>query len=217
LGIKDGHKLPLVQNSPWLNIVYSIPEFDKELQEPNITSVGSDILYPGDIQQNTDRLQVFYSSGTIFWDAKQVEAVARLAEKYPIDLFMTKGKIIPEIHADGNVTVYEFCEDKKIIPNMDLLITQGGLGTLTTGIRGGVPMIVMPLFWYNMPQAIKVNRYGNGLSLNNLDEQLHSLDETFEEVTSNSSYKEKARDLQKQFVSYGGSKRAADLICDLVR
>ena len=34
-GIKDGYKLPLVQNSPWLNIVYSTPDFDKEMREPN--------------------------------------------------------------------------------------------------------------------------------------------------------------------------------------
>jgi len=216
LGIKEGHKLPLVQNSPWLNIVYSVPEFDGDLQEPNITHVGSDILPPSDVQKNKDKLQVFYSSGTIFWDYKQVEAVTKLAEKYPIDLFMTKGRIIPDINGNKNIKIYDFCDDKQIIPNMDLLITQGGLGTVTNGIRGAVPMIVMPLFWYNIPQSIKVERYGNGLSLNSLDKQITLLDKTFEEITSNNKYQERAYKLQKKFESFGGSVRAADLICDLV-
>ena len=73
LGVKDGHKLPLVQNSPWLNIVFSTPDFDQELQEQNIVHVGSDILLKDKTFPISDKIKVFYSSGTIFWDAKQVE------------------------------------------------------------------------------------------------------------------------------------------------
>jgi UDP:flavonoid glycosyltransferase YjiC (YdhE family) len=67
-----------------------------------------------------------------------------------------------------------------------------------------------------MPQSIKVERYGNGLSLNSLDKQINLLDKTFEEITSNTKYQEKANKLQKKFESFGGSVRAADLICDLI-
>ena len=96
------------------------------------------------------------------------------------------------------------------------MITQGGLGTVTTGIRSGVPMMVLPLFWYNMPQAIKVSRYGNGLSLNSLEEQVAKIEENFVKLTTTTSYLERAKSIQKEFTSYGGSRKAADLISKLV-
>ncbi len=214
-GIKDGHKLPLVQNSPLLNIVYSIPEFDKEMHEPNITYVGSD-SFPLKKKTTSNKFNVFYSSGTIFWDQQQVDAVLRLAEEQPIYLHITKGRIIPHIDALKNVTIYDFCEDKKLIPEMDILITQGGLGTVTNGIRAGKPLIVMPLFWYNEPQAIKVARYGNGISIRNLDDQKKHLTETFKILTSDNTYTQKALELREKYASFGGSKKAADLITELI-
>ena len=139
-----------------------------------------------------------------------------LAKKYPIELYFTKAKIIPHVQNSDNVIVYDFCDDKRLIPNIDLLITQGGLGTVTTGIRSGVPMMVLPLFWYNMPQAIKVSRYGNGLSLNSLEEQVAKIEENFVKLTTTTSYLERAKSIQKEFTSYGGSRKAADLISKLV-
>jgi len=213
-GIKDGYKLPLVQNSPWLNIVYSTPDFDKEMCEPNIIHVGSN-PFPLKNQARNDKSNVFYSSGTIFWDQYQVDAVVNLAKTHNINLHMTKGKIIPNITAGENIIVYDFCDDKKMLLEMDILITQGGLGTVTNGIRAGKPLLVLPLIWYNQPQAIKTERYGNGLSLKTLDEQIMYLDNTFEKLISNQQFHLQALKLRDNYSSLGGSKKAAELITGL--
>ncbi len=97
LGIVDGHKIPLILNSPWLNVVYSTPGFDGPLAEKSVQHVGADPLPLA--QGGSDRLKVFYSSGSIFWDQKQIEAVVGLADQYPIDLHITRGKIMPDLLA----------------------------------------------------------------------------------------------------------------------
>ena len=136
-----------------------------------ITHVGSD-PFPLQNPTRNDKLNIFYSSGTIFWDQYQVDAVINLAKTHNITLHMTRGNIIPDIPAKESVIIYDFCDDKKMLPEMDVLITQGGLGTVTNGIRAGKPLLVLPLMWYNQPQAIKVERYGNGLVIKTLNEQL---------------------------------------------
>lgn len=210
IGIPDGYKLPFLQNSPLLNIAYSTPEFDCGMEVPNVTHVGSDDL-TSKVKYN--KPSIFYSSGTIFWDQTQVDAVISAAKAFKdVNFHITKSRIMPEVEELENVFVYDFCDDKKMVGKMHLLLTQGGLGTVTNGIRAAVPQIVMPLFWYNMPQAIKVAKYGNGIALFDLDEQVRGLENAIGQVLSNGRFAKKSVELWENFLSYGGSRAAADLI-----
>lgn len=202
-----------MKEQPPSRIVYSTPKFEGDRTNPSFTYVGADPIEPKqEVKKGGKKKKVFYSSGTVFWDQRQVESVLSLVDKYNIYLYLTRGLLLPNMKVPDNVEVFDFTDDKQILTEMDVMISQGGLGTVTNGIRAGVPMIVTPLFFANQPQAKRVERYGNGKAVLGIDNQVQHLGEALEEILDDPSYQQKASQLREEFAQLGGSKQAANII-----
>jgi UDP:flavonoid glycosyltransferase YjiC (YdhE family) len=178
------------------------PKFRQQLK--------SEMYYPGG-------KNVYYSPGTIFWSRTQLEKIIKLAKNNKVNMFISKGRLfnIPE-NLPLNIKVYDWIDKetlKKLIPEMDLVLTQG-LGLVTRTVRCGIPLLVDPIMPGNFQQAIKVNNYGNGIGL---FENKISLEQAFEEILYKNpeKYKLKALQLQKEFSELGGALKAIELIKEL--
>jgi len=208
-----------------LNIIFSSPNFEGELVE-NAKYVGGVRIdkTPGYRKGLEGKLHyangknAYYSPGTIFWDQAQLKEVIGLARSHEINLFISEGKLFKvREEVPANVRVYDWItpsELDKLIPEMDLVIAQGGLGLTTRSIRSGVPLLVAPVMPGNFPQAVKVGRYGNGISLFMNDINMNS---AFEEILyqNPARYKSKVVQLRNEFDQLGGSSKAVELIKEL--
>jgi UDP:flavonoid glycosyltransferase YjiC (YdhE family) len=143
-----------------------------------------------------------------------VEKIIKMAENKKINLFISRGRLFDIPGAlPPNVKSYEWVEKsllEKLIPEMDLVVAQG-LGLVTRTIRSGIPLLVDPIMPGNFQQAIKVDKYGNGIGL---FENKMSLEQALEEILYNNpeKYKTKALQLQKEFSELGGAAKAIELI-----
>jgi UDP:flavonoid glycosyltransferase YjiC (YdhE family) len=208
-----------------LNLIFSSPSFEGGMVENGKYVGGAKIEKTSgyragleDILHYKKGKNVYYSSGTIFWDQTQVKEVIELAKDHEINMFISEGKLfnIKET-SPKNVRVYNWIPPSnldKLIPEMDLVMAQGGLGLTTRSIRSAVPLLIAPIMPGNFPQAVKVDKYGNGIGL--LDKK-SSLKAAFEEMVYDNpqKYKSKAVQLQKEFDELGGSLRAVELIKDI--
>lgn len=205
-----------------LNLVFSSPTFETRLFDNTEYVGGAKIERDSKFRQQLknemfylEGQNVYYSPGTIFWGRAQLNEVIKLAENHKINIFISQGRLFdtPE-KLPKNVKSYDWIDKKildKFIPEMDLIIAQGGLGLTTRAIRSGVPLLIAPIMPGNFVQAVNVDRYGNGIGL--LENKL-SLKEAFEEILYNNpkKYKSKALQLQKEFNELGGFPRAIELI-----
>lgn len=207
--------LDFIVPSDRLNISFSIPEFDGPLRS-NATYVGASRLevnreFNSPLYHPSGK-KVYYSSGTLFWTPKQIDAILSLAKKRDINLFVGGAKILPKINSSKNVRSFLFAKDSEIFPYMDVIISQGGAGTATKAIRSGIPLIVVPLIFANYATAMKVNQYGNGIGILPEEFTYSRLEMALDSVSQNPIFINYAKKLQNSFFKAGGSEKAAELI-----
>jgi len=197
-----------------LNISFSTPEFDGEFNNPNSIYVGASSIFGKKHKFDKKNVNVFYSSGTLFWDKNQVNTILRLAkEKKNLNLYITAANILQGIKIPKNVKFYTFTNDSVLFPEMDIIISQGGVGTATKAIRSGIPLVVVPLFFSNYAIAKKTEKYGNGKALFPDNFSYSNLQKIITDIVNNyEEYKNKADKLQENFESLGGSEKAADIL-----
>jgi UDP:flavonoid glycosyltransferase YjiC (YdhE family) len=71
-----------------------------------------------------------------------LEAVAAL----PVRVLLTLGGVLQTdaVDAPANVTVHGFVRHDLVLPHMAVVISHGGLGTITAALTGGVPLLCIP-------------------------------------------------------------------------
>ena len=71
---------------------------------------------------------------------------------------------IPSALPDG-VRHVEFVPFRWLVPRSAALVHHGGIGTLSQGLAGGVPQVVMPMGFDQFDNAARIERLGVGLAL----------------------------------------------------
>ncbi len=189
---------PVTHASPSCRINFSIKEF-------NITKKCDSVYLGGEKIESVqyikrDGIHVYYSSGTLFWHPQQIELILNLAKNNPdIHFHISIAKGLFTFNKLPNVIIYDFVDQKKLFPDMDLIITQGGMGTVNEAIRAGIPILDIPVFFGNYAQGEEIQAFGNGIFLRTLDEQKELLEKSFIELLENNFYRERAKKLQQMF------------------
>lgn len=153
---------------------------------------GEETLYAGgkELENNlAEFFDAYYSSGTLFWDKQQVDAVLDLFSDFNV-VCSTGGGVYYAQHSIPFASELEAMKKSKVI------ITQGGMGTLHKAMRLGKPVIVLPLFFGNLEEAKQIVAYGNGIVLE-AGEQ-HKLLQSLHKVLKDESYLIAAKGLQKE-------------------
>jgi UDP:flavonoid glycosyltransferase YjiC (YdhE family) len=111
-----------------------------------------------------------------------------------------------------SIITHQYVDELNKMGSFKLLIAQGGYGTISKGIRAGIPILITPLFIGNSLQAQRINDYGNGIALFNGEQTADNFIESAKELLENKKYDLRAEQLKKEYADLGGSSRAADLI-----
>ncbi|PWN07332.1 glycosyltransferase [Rhodohalobacter mucosus] len=112
----------------------------------------------------------------------------------------------------NNVHITKFLPHAQVIPEMDLVITHGGMGTTQRALSAGVPVCVVPWGRDQNETARRVEVSGAGVMLSKNRLNKKRLGKAIQEAMNCS---EGAKEIAQAFKRAGGAKRAVKAIADL--
>lgn len=139
-----------------------------------------------------------------------IDALAQL----PVHGVVTVGDSIDAgtLKPAANVLVHATADHDQLMQVAALVLTHGGHGTMMRALRNGIPMVVIPGIAADQPgNAAAVEAWGAGLALPpNADADM--IASAAREILGQPSYREKAREIARQFADVDGAANAADEI-----
>jgi UDP:flavonoid glycosyltransferase YjiC (YdhE family) len=138
-----------------------------------------------------------------------------LAEEEDVIVLATTGgqpiESIPvEIPANAHVT--SFLPYDLILPSVDLLITNGGYGTVNLALAQGIPIISAGLTEDKEEVSAHVQWAGVGIDLRTNQATAQSVRAAAREVLDNLMYRERAKELAQEFASHNTEMEVLKLI-----
>jgi len=93
-------------------------------------------------------------------------ALEALAEE-PVRVVATTNRVAPQrpIPVPPNATLVEWLSYSQLMPAASLVISHGGHGTVARALGAGAPLLVCPIIGDMSETAMRVDRFGAGLSL----------------------------------------------------
>ena len=119
-----------------------------------------------------------------------------------------------------NLYVFQQVPQIDLLTRCDLMITHGGMNTITECVFAGVPMLVYPLSpnWDQPGNAARIVYHGLGLKGNmkrdnakNISAKIHALIENY------GNYKENVLKMKAKFEEMNNSKEAVNIIEGLIK
>merc|ERR1711988_934000 len=99
-------------------------------------------------------------------------------------------------YAKDNIFIAEACDHLRLFPRCCCLVTHGGMGTMASMLRSGKPSIVTPVWWDQNFVGDRIEALGVGKRGPHFAKVSgENLAELIEEVTTVSSYAEKATNI----------------------
>lgn len=114
-----------------------------------------------------------------------------------------------------NFEVYNYVPQLKILKQVDLFITHGGMNSTSEGLYNNIPLIIVPQFGDQALVAKRVEKLGAGIALIN-DVSIMSINEAVKKIFLDNSYKKNAEKLGNSLRKSGGYKEAARFIEDVL-
>jgi len=237
--IRAGYGLPPVHVSVTefagtmpLYLVPSSPEFDYERRglPPSVQYVGPCVVQQQHTETSTwlqqlrrDRPWVHATEGTIHVAEPLVlGATARGLANLPMEVILTTGGNREPADVNlgplaSNIHLVKWISHSELFPLTDVVITTGGAGSVLASLGAGVPLVVIPTEWDKPEVAQRVVAAGAGLKISPRECTPQRIRMAVEQVLSDPSFRSNARRLAAAFGRYGGPKRAAELVEELVR
>jgi len=115
-----------------------------------------------------------------------------------------------------NIIIEEFMPYALILPNVSLMITNGGYGGVITALNYGVPMIVASDSEDKPEIAARINYFKVGINLGTGHPNPGKIRKAVHEVFSNPVYKENAARISRDFRNHNAPEETVKLIESLV-
>ncbi len=107
-----------------------------------------------------------------------------------------------EFVVPSNVQLEKFVPHSAILPHVDALVTQCGIGTLTKGLLAGIPLVCLPIVGDQPDNAARVSAHGAGIHLPT-DASPEQIGAAIERVLGDPKYKEAAQRLKAAMLGGG--------------
>jgi len=116
----------------------------------------------------------------------------------------------------ANVHAAPFIPFDRLLPHVDVMVTNGGYNGTQCALAHGVPLVVAGETEDKREVAARVEWCGAGVNLRRRRPSPELIREAVKEVLGNPFYRENARRIQADFASYNAPLRAAELLEGLV-
>jgi UDP:flavonoid glycosyltransferase YjiC (YdhE family) len=116
-----------------------------------------------------------------------------------------------------NFYVTDFAQGSALVKKANVVICQGGNGTIYQALQGGVPIIGIPTMHDQEFNMQRIEDLGLGITLSEIKFKPSDLRKGVELILNDSNFKSRALGLQLELREYTGSERAADIILEFLR
>jgi UDP:flavonoid glycosyltransferase YjiC (YdhE family) len=113
-----------------------------------------------------------------------------------------------------NVTLETFLSHAAVLPHVDAMVTQCGLGTLMKALTHGVPLVCIPLVGDQPDNAARVTARGAGLRVS-ADAPPARIREAIQRVVTDPAFKQAAHQLATKMAGEDAVQAAVDEIIAL--
>jgi MGT family glycosyltransferase len=117
----------------------------------------------------------------------------------------------------GNVRAESFVPFDRLMPHVDMMVSNGGYGGTQMALAHGIPLVVAGETEDKMEVAARVEWSGTGINLRTQRPSPEQVRRAVKEVRTNPRYRENARAMQADFARFDGSTRACDLLESLAQ
>ena len=199
---------------------YPLPPTGVSLRPFGIEPEPDDRL-PDWVSEIPDRPNVYFSLGTEFnTERKDIFApVIEGVREMPVNLIVTVGRNIDPAdfgEQPANVHIESYIPQALLMPQVDLVITHGGSGTVMGTLSHGLPMVVIPLGADQPQTAARIDSLGAGRVVLETDVTPATIQATAREVMDNPEYRAGSSRLQAEIDTLPGPGTAIPLIEALV-
>mgnify|MGYP000964789833 FL=1 len=130
-------------------------------------------------------------------------------------MVVTSAAVDPEQFAgfSRNARIERFLPHAAVVPQMDVVVTHGGMGTVQRALAAGVPLVVVPWGRDQSETAQRVVHCGAGTSVAPRKLTPERIREAVREAQSRTT---QAALVAQAFADAGGARRAADVLAGLL-
>jgi MGT family glycosyltransferase len=168
---------------------------------------------------------VYVTEGTIEAGPRLLQLAARGLTGLPIFVLLKNAQILdpargpdllgltevpPNMRLEGFVLGQGW--QRSVIERANVVVTNGGPGSVLTALAAGVPLVVVPTTWEKPETAARVVAAGAGVKISPTKCTPEALRRAVQQVLNTPSFHENARRLARSLQQAGGPPRAADLL-----
>jgi UDP:flavonoid glycosyltransferase YjiC (YdhE family) len=202
---------------PDLYLQLTVPgfEYPRRALQPSVRFIGNLPVPPSNLPNPSwigdldgSRRVVLVTQGTVAnFDLGQVIAptLAALANEPDLLVLATTGgqplDAIP-VPIPGNARIAEFLPFERLLPRVDVVVTNGGYGTVNLALKAGVPLVVAGLTEDKAEVSARVAWSGAGINLATNQPEARALRHAVRAVLDTPDYRVQAARLAAEFATY---------------
>jgi UDP:flavonoid glycosyltransferase YjiC (YdhE family) len=154
---------------------------------------------------------VVNSPGTFFRESLDA---ARLVRKRAVLLVGDNGVALYAPFCAADVHVCAYAPHSLLFPRADVVVHQGGIGTVAQGLRSGRPQLIVPFYGDQQDNAARAVALGCARSLPPGAYAAAAAAREFTLLTGREDYASRAAQVRERLVGEDGAARAARVILD---
>ncbi len=225
--------MPLVFDlvSPYLYLASTVPSFEYPRSDlpPQVHFVGpalpprSVVTEPLEVLQNLpDRPILHVTQGTISNDPKQLlmPTFEALADENISVIATTGNRSLADLDLSAlpsNVRVEQFIAYPQLLPQVDVMITNGGFHGVQSALAYGIPLITAGRTEEKPEIGARVAWSGVGIDLKTQTPKPGQIRRAVQEILSKSQYRDRAKVLQAEIGTCDFAGRSVQLLEELAR
>jgi UDP:flavonoid glycosyltransferase YjiC (YdhE family) len=167
---------------------------------------------------------VLVTQGTVATDPRHllIATIEALAGVPALVVVTTGGRVGELLHAlpgplPANVRIEQFVPYAQLMPHVDVLVTNGGYGTVQQALAHGVPIVVAGATEDKPENAARIAWSGTGVRIRSQRPTSERIREAVRAVTEIPRYRERAAVIAREMAGYDAPRTAADLLEQLAR
>jgi UDP:flavonoid glycosyltransferase YjiC (YdhE family) len=215
--------LPLRSNiyDTWrgdLNLMVDIPAYGPTNNLPSNFHYIGPIIWEPDIESPTwwkelepNKPTIYFTMGSTGYARFFNQAIEIFGDsKY--QCIMTTAGMLQTSTVPNNFFIVDYARGSEIMKLSDVVVCQGGNGTIYQAMSYGVPIIGIPTMHDQEYNLDRVEALGMGIQLSEIYFKPTDLVDAVEEILNNEKYRISARYYMDILSEYNGPKRGAELI-----
>jgi UDP:flavonoid glycosyltransferase YjiC (YdhE family) len=145
-----------------------------------------------------------------------IRALSELGCQAVISTGRKPKSIIPAEFCYDGLVIEDYVPYSRILPHIDIMITNGGFGGVATALRYGVPLIICGDSEDKPVVAARVMYTGCGINLKTGKPSVKALKKAIAAILSDQKYKQEAERISADFASKNAIRESLDLIDQLL-